>query len=349
MALAVASLWLAAPARSGTADDEHLREVTSEGLQTGGLRLPDDPRLKVRAEHLFVSRSEIRVRYEVVNSSGAQLSLPVAFSMPQLSVVTETDSNPSVPDWGSTNVLDATLEVDGRAVPPQLELRAFVGGVDRTEALRARKIPLDAFSNARGVMRALGRLSPKDKRALIGLGLAWDRSTALEPPLDSDDRRRLGQRPWISPGWSLRTRLIWTQAFAAGKPVSLVLRYKPSVGLTPRADCCVGADAPNRRLYCAGPDVVAAVAHAPGADPSEAHYTARRIDYALARERGPIGDFRLVVDKQDEADLVSFCERDVRKVGPTRFEVRRRDFRPDRDLAVLFLKWNRDLIAGTGP
>jgi hypothetical protein len=343
-----AAVWLSGPAALGAAEDEHLREVTSEALPTGGLALPADGRLQVRAEALFISRGEIGVRYEVVNTSGGDLDLPVAFPMPELSLATRMDSDPSVPDWKSANFLDAAVSVDGRAIAPRLELTAFAGGVDRSEALRARKVPLNPFADETGVLRALGRLPPQEKQALIRLGLATE-MTALEVSADSGFRTVIGQRPWIAPSWSVRTRLVWIQRFPAGKPVRIALRYRPSVGLSPNADCCVGPEAAKSRLYCAGPDVAAAVAGHPGGDPAEAHYSARRIAYSLSRERGPIGVFRLVVDKQDEADLVSFCDRAVRKTGAIRFEVTRRDFRPGQDLAILFLKWNRDLISGTGP
>jgi hypothetical protein len=44
-----------------------------------------------------------------------------------------------------------------------------------------------------------------------------------------------------------------------------------------------------------------------------------------------------VVDKGAPANLVSFCDDGVRKISPTRFEVRHRNWRPDRDLEVLIV------------
>jgi hypothetical protein len=45
-----------------------------------------------------------------------------------------------------------------------------------------------------------------------------------------------------------------------------------------------------------------------------------------------------VVDKGAAANLVSFCGEGVRKIGPTRFEVRRKNWRPDRDLRILIVE-----------
>jgi hypothetical protein len=44
-----------------------------------------------------------------------------------------------------------------------------------------------------------------------------------------------------------------------------------------------------------------------------------------------------VVDKGRADNLVSFCAEGVRRISPTQFEVRHRNWRPDRDLAVLLV------------
>jgi Domain of unknown function (DUF4424) len=54
---------------------------------------------------------------------------------------------------------------------------------------------------------------------------------------------------------------------------------------------------------------------------------------------GPIGTFRLVVDKGDST-LVSFCGDGVRKIGPTTFETTAKGYTPKRDIDVLFINTN---------
>ena len=58
--------------------------------------------------------------------------------------------------------------------------------------------------------------------------------------------------------------------------------------------------------------------------------------------RAPIRDFRLVVDKGRPDNLVSFCGEGVRRISPTQFEMRRRNWRPTRDLDVLILVPSRE-------
>ena len=47
--------------------------------------------------------------------------------------------------------------------------------------------------------------------------------------------------------------------------------------------------------------------------------------------------FHVVIDKGSPKNLVSFCGEDVKKTGPTTFEMTKTDFEPDQDLAILIL------------
>ena len=51
----------------------------------------------------------------------------------------------------------------------------------------------------------------------------------------------------------------------------------------------------------------------------------------------PIKDFKIVIDKGKPDRLVSFCLDNVKKISPTSFEVRMKDFTPDRDLKILLI------------
>jgi hypothetical protein len=68
------------------------------------------------------------------------------------------------------------------------------------------------------------------------------------------------------------------------------------------------------------------------------------IGYVLksgANWKGPIKDFRMVIDKGKPENLVSFCAEGVKKIAPTQFEVRKTDFEPKDDVApnVLIVEW----------
>jgi hypothetical protein len=70
-------------------------------------------------------------------------------------------------------------------------------------------------------------------------------------------------------------------------------------------------------------------------------YGEQRIEYIL--KTGATGRVRsatsgLVVDKGDTQNLVSFCGDGVKKIGPTRFEIRKTSFTPEGNFAVLILR-----------
>ncbi|RWX61252.1 DUF4424 domain-containing protein, partial [Mesorhizobium sp. M4B.F.Ca.ET.089.01.1.1] len=61
---------------------------------------------------------------------------------------------------------------------------------------------------------------------------------------------------------------------------------------------------------------------------------------------GNIGDFKLTIDKGSPKNLVSFCGDNVRKVGPTTFEMTAKDFYPEHDIDILLLEQADDTSGG---
>lgn len=65
------------------------------------------------------------------------------------------------------------------------------------------------------------------------------------------------------------------------------------------------------------------------------------VDYVLTTGRnwkGPIGRFRLTLDKGHKSNIISLCMAGVRRIGPTKFVVERRDFEPEEDLHIMILE-----------
>ena len=52
-------------------------------------------------------------------------------------------------------------------------------------------------------------------------------------------------------------------------------------------------------------------------------------------------DFRLTVDKLNTETIVSFCGQEVKKTGPTTFEMRAKDYYPEQDLHILLVVSNK--------
>ncbi|WP_421998209.1 DUF4424 domain-containing protein [Reyranella sp.] len=303
---------------------------TSAALGAGGLQFVQNDDVEMRSEDLFVSAAEIRVRYVFHNRSARDVTTIVAFPMPEIPY--SESASLSIPDPAAENFLDFRTVVDGRPVEAAVERRVISLGLDRTGLLEGLGVPLMPYSEkTRDALDAL----PADKAAeLIRVGLA----RAEEYDLGK------GMKQHLSPfNWTLRTTYYWTQTFPAGKDMVIEHRYRPSVGSSvgtrlgeePRDPPHV---AERRRIvetFCLDRAFMTSVARAKG------QFTEERIRYILrtgSNWAGPIGDFTLTIDKGAAANLVSFCGTDVRKIGPTTFQMKAKEFYPAHDLDVLILK-----------
>ena len=77
-------------------------------------------------------------------------------------------------------------------------------------------------------------------------------------------------------------------------------------------------------------------------DETMTFYSETWLGYVLssgANWKGPIKDFRLVVDKGAPDKLISFCMSGVKKISPTQFEVKKKNFEPKNDLNILIVNW----------
>jgi hypothetical protein len=323
----IAACLLSAPALAN--------DSTAE-LATGGLVFTKTDAIEMRSEDLYISAKEIRVRYRFMNTSGQDVTTLVAFPMPVVKVE-GPDDNISVPTDEPENILGFRTAVDGKPVQAQLEQKALVNGVDHTALLRRLGIPL--APHLAGTNRALDRLPRAQWDELIRLGLA-----AIE---EYDVGQ--GMQKHLAARWSLQTTYYWQQTFPAGRELAIEHRYQPSVGATVQTSLGAPGIAAEewfidyQRKYCMDQAFLGSVERARRAARMEhgGPFSEERIAYILktgANWAGPIRDFRLVVDKGATSSLVSFCGEGVKKIAPTQFEMRKRNFVPDRDFFVLILK-----------
>src|ERR1700730_10682750 len=121
-------------------DAARANDSTAE-LATGGLIFVQNDDVEMRAEDLFISSAEIRVRYRFFNHSAKDVTVLVAFPMPEIKIDGQ-DDNISVPTEGAVNILDFHTTVAGQPVKTEVEQRVFAAGIERTQYLRDLGIPL---------------------------------------------------------------------------------------------------------------------------------------------------------------------------------------------------------------
>ncbi len=297
-------------------------------LAAGGIVLTHNDSIEMRSEDLFISQEEVRVGYKFFNTAPTNTKVLVAFPMPDI-VIEGIDNIISVPTDDPENIMGFRTEVDGLPVVARVEQVATKDGVDRTTFLRDRSIPIQP--HLRSTRQILDRLPESTKTELLNLKLAL--------PDDYDAGK--GWEHHLAPSWTLKTTYYWEQLFPAQREIKIQHRYKPSVGLG--AGTVVGSDSGQEaiRRYCLDEQFLGAVERARKQMRTEyAPFRESRIAYILstgANWRAPIGDFRLVVDKGRADNLISFCATDVHKIGSTRFEVHKTNYRPEQDLNILIL------------
>lgn len=323
---AVAALALTGPAIAN--------DSTAE-LAAGGLVLTRTDAIVMKSEDLYISADEVRVRYVFVNTSGKDVTTRVAFPMPDIGGPEFYFHDTNIPGGEDpANLLAFVTRVDGKPVRMAVEQKAFVGAVDRTGWLTARGVPLALHVD--GMIGRLDALSPADQEEAVRLGLAVP---------DEFDAGK-GWEKHFNPAWILKTTFHWEQTFPAGREVVVEHSYKPATGGS--VGTIVGSPsfmatpewAETRDRYCIDSALLAGVKKAQGAG-EYPPFTEQRVAYVLktgGNWAGPIGDFRMVIDKGDPTNLVSFCATGVKKIGPTTFEVRKSNWTPDRDLSILILR-----------
>jgi hypothetical protein len=292
---------------------------------TGGLVLTRTDAIDMVSEDLYVSPAQIRVAYVFRNRTRAPVSTIVAFPMPDRDLAEMRESDVAYPHSFQTLV-------DGRPVTMRVERRAMLGGADHTALLAGLGIPVGDDPDDGRLSPALARLRPADRARLVGLGLAGQ-----------DDRR-------LQPLWTVRETYYWEQVFPTGRNLNVTHSYVPGVGGS--VGIALGmpgfrSSAEGRReqaLYCTDRDFLTSLDRMMRREPEGIYTSEQRLGYILrtgGNWRSPIGRFRLVVDKLDPAALISFCGEGVRRISPTQFEIRHRNWRPTRDLHILIAIPNR--------
>ncbi len=288
-------------------------------LGAGGLALVRTEAISLLSEDLSISTEEVRVTYHFLNTTDAPVTYLVAFPLPAIDAVVPEEMNIVIPDGKDANFVDFKVSVDGVPVAPQVEERVTAMGVDRTAELKRLGLPLNPI--AEGLYDTLKTLPDDTKAELNRLGLIYVDPYSVEA------------------AWKLETTFYWEQTFPPGKEIVVEHSYKPVVGFGFFGDYVL-SDPGYKAKYCIDKDFdraarkkLAAVA---GTD--FPYLNEQRLSYILTTANnwsGPIGEFRLTIDKGAPDALVSFCGTGVTKVSPTRFEMKATDFIPEKDLDIL--------------
>jgi hypothetical protein len=327
MRIFLASTLIAISSLNALAND------TTAELAVGGLRLTKSDAISLDKEELYISRDEVRVDYVFTNTTDKDVETLVAFPLPEQGF---PDGDDSV-IWDMEADLNFKTTIDGKPVDYEVVTQALAGGEEITPLLD--KVGLTRSAQWKdGVEPDAGlvKVDPAVRDKLVALGALKNEGTKAEP--------------LYMQKWTVQTSVTRRQVFKAGATVKVQHRYKPLAGgsvaggLSPQFrndDWAKG----NIEKFCIEKDWLKSLdkqipKHVSNQNPSG--YNEIWLGYVLksgANWKGPIKDFRLVIDKGKPDSMVSFCGEGVKKISPTQFEVRKKNYEPTQDLNVLIVDW----------
>ncbi|MER8529030.1 DUF4424 domain-containing protein [Mesorhizobium sp. M0814] len=303
-------------------------------LGTGGLILSRSDAVAMESEDLYISPEKVTVDYVFRNNTDKDVDAIVAFPMPDIEG--DPEEIPAIPEAQSDNFLGFEVTIDAVPAKPQLEQKVFALGIDIGADLKAQAVPFYPFGD--GAKAALAKLPQAVADDWVNRGII------IEDTADDGS----GMKTVYTPFWQLRSTYWWRSTFPANKAVHVSHRYKPSVGGTSSVSFFYdgqfqGQYAAYKTRYCMDDAFENAVRKAAKDDPDGyPKYFENRIAYILTTggnwASGNIGTFKLTVDKGDPKNLVSFCGENVRKIGPTTFEMKAQNFYPEHDIDILLLE-----------
>lgn len=307
---------------------------TEANVALGGLIFEQNDHISMDSEDLYLSLDRVRVRYTYTNHSDKPITLLVAFPLPDVPL---EDRDPewieaAYPDW---DAIDMKTLVDGKPAGLMRIDIAKVNGVDVDKRLKELGWPA-LFWKASGFADRLKALSADDKSALVAEGLLTTHNVT-----DGD----------VRPAWTISTSFVRTQTFPPGIPITVEHSYTPLQGgsVASALDREIRGDTLDPygeyvSRYCVDQAFLRGYdrkRYLPSGKVDDRVFPLENwIGYKLspgANWKGTIGRFRLTVDKGYPHRLVSLCMDGITKVSPTRFEVIKTDYEPDRDLDILFV------------
>ncbi|MCB2079613.1 MAG: DUF4424 family protein [Novosphingobium sp.] len=326
-ALAALALTLASPALANDSEAE---------VGIGGITLKPSSAIVMASEDLYISPELVRVKYRFANPTDRRIDTTVAFPMPgQPRGMAETwFFMEEKEDWSG---FDFNTKVDGRPVRLQMIERAMIGTRDVTDLLAKHDLPVTWFTD-KAFMARFEKMTEVERVPWLKDGLL-----RADPLFKSK----------VVPAWDAVTFFVRDESFPPNSSVTVEHEYVPRSG-----GSVGGALYPNYRKefprtvqqyrdrYCVDDHFLAGVDRRLGAKlaPGKQRVMSETwLAYVLssgANWKGPIGDFRLVVDKGTAENLVSFCMDGVKKIGPTQFEVRKTNFEPKDDLKILIARFH---------
>ena len=277
-------------------------------IGAGGIELLQSDDIRMEEQDLFLTRDKVRTRFLFRNESDVDITSLVAFVMPDIQPedLMKRDTIPLA------NMLNFTVESNGRKVTPDYDLRAILNDKDITEQLEKLKI------------------RPEDITRYVSSGFA---------PVQQDELKKIGALHAFFdnvPGWNTRFRIYWEQQFPAGAQVEIYHEYKPFLGtenISPETITEVSAFTEAFCMTNAQKRQAAELLQQPGVRAYDLEYTLS----TGSNWKGSIERLAITVEKKAADDVIATCLPGLTPESPMSYGVSHRHKKPTEDIRVLFI------------
>jgi len=292
-----------------------LANDAAAGIAAGGIQFRKETNVSLEKESLSISRDKVMVSYTFKNNSRSAVTTQVAFPIPSFQYSPVYQNEPAFTNF--------SVEVNGRPVRFESEIKALVKGTDVTEVLRKHKIPVRDFDAA---IARIDQLDEETRKALAVSGV-------------------IGLYGTQDPAWSVNMLYYWEQTFPANGLTRITHSYKPDRGSRYAyiyqspipLSALRGDDKPNGRTPCLNKSAEKWLQRQPASSSKPAMIFIDWVRYILITAntwQGPIKDFTLTVQPPFNSIVIP-CTDEVDT--PQLFEAHQKNYRPEKDLIVFFL------------
>lgn len=324
------------------------------GITATGLTFSQTQDVAMQTEDLYISEDKITVDYTFKNTSAKDVTGEVIFPMPPISLWDINNGSINLPeDATRDNLVNFTAKVDGKPVEVKIDRVAIrfaeseegwptgsaqydTPGTDVTDVLTKMGIPL-SLDNEK-IVAKLASLTKAQQDELAAAKLA-----EFYPSDGAQD----GAAGEAVADWAIVLRYHWTQTFPAGKVLAVSHAYEnyPAgsiMGWRPGSekDEYLSETAKTYCIDAGTSKAMSAALKQPDQGDFSYEGSATYLEYVLRTANswaGPIGKFKLTVDKGRPENVVSFCADGVKKTGPTTFVVEKTDYVPEKDLKIMIV------------
>ncbi|MBH0066334.1 DUF4424 family protein [Psychrobacter sp. SZ93C1] len=294
---------------------------TTGYVGTGGVEYLKNKNISMHSEDLYISKDEIRVNYEFKNLSNKDITETVLFPMP--AVPSSIDS-----DYADISATYDNFKVwaSGKPIIPNQHVRTFMYPII---IKNGEKNYAEKAIDTTNLFKACGI---SDAQMMSPWTYKFDTDDINQRLLDCNSKTLnnfIDDRESLYIPWDSQIIYSWEQTFKANTITKVKHTYKPLVG----GSVHLGEEEfPN---FC----VDASTQKGFNKNGGRPYHALSYILTTGANWAKPIANFKLTVER-DPNELVSFCWKgkgNVKKVGPTTFEIKESNFVPTHDFDVAFI------------